>query len=307
MFQARAIHIAAHNGDTAMVSLLLTSRAKTDVRAIQSWTDEQHSKHFGRTPLHIAAHSGHKDTVSLLLLYTKNIDVYDNLYATPLLLSIIAHQTETAALLLKNGAHPDPGPITLRLEVNAGLRNVLHHTAAEGKNDILELLVQHPLVNANKWINLLDLVREGGDARTFAILVAAGANIGVVDEGQGGSIMHAAAHNHRWDLMEALAQLGAEVDAVDSEGRTVLFHAAWVRLPFHFGMNRERYGAKLKSKQEVARDNIKRMLLLGADVAKAVRKARAEDRQTVIDELEKVHSEVAGKKKLVHTCVSNED
>ena len=61
------LHLAAQNGHTTVVSLLLSKS-----------TSQLHVKDKrGRTGLHLAASNGHLDMVALLLGQGADIDVYD--------------------------------------------------------------------------------------------------------------------------------------------------------------------------------------------------------------------------------------
>ena len=65
-----AVHLAAQNGHTDVVSLLL-SRSAGLLRIAD--------KH-GRTPLHLSASHGHYDMSLLLIGQGANIDAYDKVY-----------------------------------------------------------------------------------------------------------------------------------------------------------------------------------------------------------------------------------
>ncbi len=74
-----ALHIAAHNGDSEMVRILLDASKRTKTIGVRVSGD-----HLGMLPLHLAVESGNLDVVSMLAHGSADIDALDALGRTPL-------------------------------------------------------------------------------------------------------------------------------------------------------------------------------------------------------------------------------
>ncbi|KAK0706216.1 hypothetical protein B0T26DRAFT_725797 [Lasiosphaeria miniovina] len=72
----RPLHVAASNGDSVLVNLLLKAGASVDLKDAK-----------GRTPLHLAVMQGHLTACTVLLLRGADVNARDEDHATPLLLA----------------------------------------------------------------------------------------------------------------------------------------------------------------------------------------------------------------------------
>ena len=87
------LHMAAHNGSTACLCLLLRAGADVNARGI-----------IGATPLHIASQHGRSDAAKLLIAAGANLLARDQHDFTPLRVAIYSGQREVALTLLRAGA-----------------------------------------------------------------------------------------------------------------------------------------------------------------------------------------------------------
>jgi hypothetical protein len=93
------LHIAAENGDTDMMRLLLASKADVNAR-----------NNLGQTPLHTAAAKNHLDAVELLLANKADVNARDNDGDTPRHWAVKAGGKDVAELLRRRG-DPDTSKI----------------------------------------------------------------------------------------------------------------------------------------------------------------------------------------------------
>jgi len=124
----RPLHLAAEQGQTALVELLLGKGADVNARQIQGWTplglaaqnghletvkilldkgaDVNSKSKSGLTPLHTAVSKGHRNVVELLLSKGAEVNSKSNNGRTPLHTAAYQNQQEIAELLLAAGADP---------------------------------------------------------------------------------------------------------------------------------------------------------------------------------------------------------
>ncbi|XP_015215772.2 caskin-1 isoform X6 [Lepisosteus oculatus] len=159
-----ALHHAALNGNTELISLLLESQATVDIRdqkgmrplhyaawqgkvepmkmllksgsAVNGQSDE------GQIPLHLAAQHGHYDVSEMLLQHQSNPCIVDNAGKTPLDLACEFGRVGVVQLLLSSNMcaallEPKPGDST-----DPNGTSPLHLAAKNGHIDIIRLLIQ---------------------------------------------------------------------------------------------------------------------------------------------------------------------
>lgn len=154
-----AMHLAARNGYTEMLSYLLTKRARSDIPNFN-----------GQSPLHLAALFGFTDIVNLLIESGVDINRQDIYGKTALLDSSISNHIDVATLLLKNGAITD-------IVDEQGYAPIM----AAAQNDNLELvkILVDSGVNLNaadaRGNTALDYAEKSGSKEIIDFLINCGA------------------------------------------------------------------------------------------------------------------------------------
>jgi hypothetical protein len=88
------LHLAASQGRSDVVALLLTNKALVDAK-----------DKYGIMPLHLAAIHGHRDVAELLLAHKADINPKSNDGSTPLHLAVKNGRTDVAELLRQHAGH----------------------------------------------------------------------------------------------------------------------------------------------------------------------------------------------------------
>lgn len=188
------------------------------------------------------------DTVRRLIDEGANVNATDGDRMTPLHHAPVTNQLDVAALLIERGAN-----VNL---VDFDGTTALHFAAYYNTPEIMEALL-----NSGADIDAIDrlgstplmiaVINEWKEIVTF--LVNKGANVNIVDV-KGETSLHFAAYDS--DLMELLLEAGANIDAADQYGNTVLMAAVKKRNPVGVKMLIER-GANIElrnSDGKIARD-----------------------------------------------------
>lgn len=227
---APLLHAAAGTGDPALVELLLARGLGVDTR------DE-----YGLTALHVAARDGHIAVAQHLLAAGADTAVFGNETGvrlarwpiSPLHAAARHGQREMVDLLLNAGA-----PVNLRQDPGYGA-TPLHLAAFEGQLAIVRVLADAGAdIHARLYTNpdaetALDLAITGGAERTsddlteiVGVLVARGADPDRPSRSiSKGTAVHLAVKSGRADVLDRLAELGANLEATDNRGETALHHA----------------------------------------------------------------------------------
>ena len=148
-----ALYLAAHNGHTNLVKLLLEYGADMLVADLS-----------GATPLHIAALKGHREIVELLLNKKCNIEVQNNKGCTPLILAVEHNQQELALFLLERGA-------AVNVRATEGW-TALHLAVQSGFEEMVELLLKHgaSLNDAVAGVTVLHIAAQTGHTKVCEVL-----------------------------------------------------------------------------------------------------------------------------------------
>jgi ankyrin repeat protein len=152
------MHVAARNGHTDILSILLEHDADLHGRGKYDWT-----------PLHRASGRGKLEGAQLLLDRGADIEAQDNEDWTPLFSAVIGGHVELARMLIERGAE-------INARDNNG-RTPLHRAMSEGKIRVVRLLLEHgadvnacnksgktpsQLVSAETFPEIVELLSEYG-------------------------------------------------------------------------------------------------------------------------------------------------
>lgn len=165
--------------------------------------------------------------LKILLSIGDNVDIKDRYGWTLLMLAARDGKTESASVLLDNGADPNaylPGIFPLRL------------AASRGHLEIVErLLARGALVNGQSDYGNIALIEAagGGYYEIVKLLAAYGANVNAVTETGNTALMLVYDKPESVDTLVTLIRLGADINVKDSNGWTPLFYAVRVRRHRH--------------------------------------------------------------------------
>jgi ankyrin repeat protein len=182
--------------------------------------------------LHLAIGLGREDFVELLLYYGADVDMADDLttdtqppggrWGSPLSFAVAGDSHGIVRILLQHGARVD----------TAETRNILHVAARNSRKEVVQNLLERVDVNvadeSSRTALHLTVERQpfasDYDATIAEILISAGANMEASDR-DGNTVLIKAAGNSRIHLVRALLEDGANVHARNDYSVTAL-HAA---------------------------------------------------------------------------------
>uniref|UniRef100_A0A8C8RQD5 BCL3 transcription coactivator n=1 Tax=Pelusios castaneus TaxID=367368 RepID=A0A8C8RQD5_9SAUR len=182
----------------------------------------------GDTALHIAVAQGNlpvaQRLVSLFLQGQRDLDIYNNLWQTPLHLAVITTQPTMVKLLLSHGA----SPMALDRNGQTSVHLACEHSSPRCLRELLEGSSDRPELEVRNYEGLTPLhVAVGTSNRdTVLLLLEYGADIDAVDIKSGRSPLLHAVENNNLDMVELLIQNGASVNAQSYAGCTALHMAS---------------------------------------------------------------------------------
>jgi ankyrin repeat protein len=312
------LHYAAEAGQDELVEALLAHNAAVDARNSQRWSflpvargerdierlaflsvaggKESMERNRGETPLHRAAQDGNVQTVQLLLAHGADVNAR-NMYngQSPLHLAAANENVSVLALLLARGAEVDARMALALIPTDdvKYLLTPLHLAVLAGRIEATKLLLAAsakvneriqteenatPLStdmyagDFNRLTELgsladcapLHLAALIGRREVVEILLAQGAQVNMVDTSGRTPLHFSLLWNNNVTVAEQLLSYGATVDARDGNGETPLQTALLKRrksiaeLLLVYGADPK---TKKKGTQEVKSDSIQRQLL----------------------------------------------
>lgn len=200
-----ALHIAAHEGNTDMMTLLLDAGMQADVKTAH-----------GTTPLqHIAGnYSDMEAAIKLLLKRGADIEAADSGGRTALYFAAANHiGSKNTRILLDAGAKPDATALLAAIERNEeNALALLEKGAKPDATDYYGRSALHHAVSRNY-------------ARAVELMLDGGADINARDRHYGYTPLHWAISNGQTTMAQMLMERGANVNLRDSNGKTPLQYA----------------------------------------------------------------------------------
>lgn len=204
------LHYAIKNGSAPMVELLLDAGHSPD--AAFGWRGESASSD---PLLHEAIASKNPAIVQLFIDHKANLEIRDTFSMTPLAHAASYSTPAIVELLIKAGADCNATQQRFSLPCGSGeeetpaLNTPLHFAAATGNPEIIKLLVK-----AGAKIDARNVKGQTPLLATVTHL-----------------LYHATDDDGRAERIAALLDLGADINAVDKKGETILDH--WVHDTIH--------------------------------------------------------------------------
>jgi len=171
----------------------------------------------GETPLHISLLQNQKETAAYLISEKANINIKNNNEQTPLFYAASKGHKEIAEMLLKRGAD-------LKEKDKFG-RIPLHYAAMEGKSELVKLFLTGSIINLkdNGGLTPLNTAVLGKNIEATELLLKFEADPDIATEPYGYSPLHYAVMNGSFDIAELLIKNGANVN----------IHNVWGTSPLH--------------------------------------------------------------------------
>ncbi len=242
MYGEPLIVMAAHNGTTEIVDLLIEKKAKID------------RKYRGYNALMMAVQQGHIEVVKKLIQAGAKLDSVDYKGNTPFILSVINEQFDVAGLLLQKNILLLEGkdqygftPLMMAVKLNQIAMvewlfqkgadfNVLSNegytllmiASFYGCIDVAKFLIKNGAdLNAQceNGDTALILAAESGHINIVELLLKKGVNIESTGNKNKTAMMKAAARGHA-KVVERLIKANANINATSASGKTALMYAA---------------------------------------------------------------------------------
>ncbi|MFC1603640.1 ankyrin repeat domain-containing protein [Planctomycetota bacterium] len=209
------LHQASRAGMVEIVKSLIAKGADVDAKA-----DE------GSTPLQDAAGAGQEAVVRLLIAKGADVNTTSKDGKHSLGDAALAGHEAIIRLLLANGAK-----VNLRAE---GRGSAVHAAAFGGHNSILDIIISNgadvntvsrngtPLHLAASPLGSNTKAMDNRSAQMVEKLIARGANVDAKHPQKGSTPLYGAVARGRYRTSEVLIAAGANVNATDNEGKTLL-------------------------------------------------------------------------------------
>lgn len=243
-----AFLVACFLGHAEIIKLLAKNGAEVNARYE---VGSSQGPSGGLSALTVVAQRGSEELCSLLLKLGAEIEVVSDAGYTPLMASLVNGSNEdTAELLLKAGANPDPDAESKAAISISTTPLILAST--NGMTAIVKTLLKRNVAvdktDGDGWTALKRASNQGHE-EIVTLLLKAGASPNIVDHEGWTPLINAAGKGHV-GVCKALLKAGADANATGARGRTPLLQAI---------------GARSDSKALDALKELKRMLSGGDD------------------------------------------
>ena len=244
------IHIAAKGGHIETLKVLIVEGANLNAKLKDNKSNSSYGI-VGWTPLHLAANYGQTESAELLVAAGAEINSKFQKGHTPLDISIMHGQAETAIYLEKQKAksselnpihlaiiHSDIESLKEQLNKSVPIESrsdicepPLNHAAFWGREETVKILIDNgldinftPKAVTRKSRSPLHIAARLGHLKVAQILISHGANVNIQD-GYGDTPLYGAVSKGKKEIVELLVAKGAELEVKNSFGRTVLDNA----------------------------------------------------------------------------------
>ena len=244
-----ALHAAAACNRADLCLMLIGAGANVNLMSVGLVEDETDVNEEGRcwrTALHLASTKGYQKVVQVLLKQGSDIDMRDSNGDAALHLATKNNQSTVVKLLLGNGGNSEAmdrnGRTSLHLAASSGHqdlvklildkrgiinkvdsngRTALHLAATSGHEDLVELLLDRGSSINKEDSNgevALSLAAMNGHKAVVNLLLQRNAHIGSYES----TVLRMAIRMSDFGLVELLVMTGADVNARDANGQTIL-------------------------------------------------------------------------------------
>jgi len=269
--RAAAIHIAAYNGNAAVVRLLC-QKYGIDASCNTSETIEEEPRK-GVTPLMWAARNGHVEVVKVLLDNHADVKARDTFHAA-------VKKRHTG--IVKSLVGVVQGLLGNRADVNAGHITALHYAAGNGHTETVMLLLDHNAdVNDRRFTDgftALQWASQQGHTETVKLLLDRHADINAKTTDQNVTALHGASQEGHTETVKLLLDRHADINVKTTDQGVTALHCTSLKghtetvkllLDRHADMNtRTNYGktALHCASQEGHTETVKLLLDRHADI-----------------------------------------
>jgi len=241
---------AARGGHIETLKVLIVEGANLNAKLKDNKSNSSYGI-VGWTPLHLAANWGQTESAELLVAAGAEINSKSQKGHTPLDISIMHGQAETAIYLEKQKAksselnpihlaiiHSDIESLKEQLNKSVPIESrsdicepPLNHAAFWGREETVKILIDNgldinftPKAVTRKSRSPLHIAARLGHLKVAQILISHGANVNIQD-GYGDTPLYGAVSKGKKEIVELLVAKGAELEVKNSFGRTVLDNA----------------------------------------------------------------------------------